>query len=111
MAEETLRRGAPASGQAPSAVPVRPRKKRNLRTVRSIQRLPSVPSHDCHWISTEYMNWLPVGLASLVRVDSDPGTGRVEFRLRGIPWALLVLQYVQGEFDEDRKKFHIVGGF
>ncbi len=110
MTEETLRRGAPASGMPTGSVSVRPRKKRNLRTVRSIQRLPSVPNHDCHWISTEYMNWLPVGLASLVRVDSDARTGRVEFRLRGVPWALLVLQYVQGEFDEDRKKFHIVGG-
>lgn len=107
MAIEALKRGEGESSPTTSALWFR---RRRLRTVRSIQRLPAVPSHDCHWISTEYMRWLPGALASLVRVISAPESGRVEFKLRGIPWALLQLQYIRGSFDEDRKKFHIVGG-
>jgi uncharacterized protein YbjT (DUF2867 family) len=105
MAAETL-------SQAPRAAP--PRVKRRApgaaNTVRSIQRLPSLPSRDCRWIATEYMNWLPVLFRALIRVHSDPATGRVQFLFAPLRLPLLVLQYVDDTAAVDRRKFHIVGG-
>jgi uncharacterized protein YbjT (DUF2867 family) len=98
----------------------RPRKPARHRTVRSIQRLPHLPARDCRWIAMEYMRWLPGAFVRLIDVRVDEETGRVEFRIRGIPASLLVLQLISGqltsgksdpgEFGEDRMKFHIVGG-
>jgi hypothetical protein len=59
----------------------------------------------------EYMKWLPGAFAGLIAVDVNEQTGSVAFRIRGLPWPMLVLQYIHGEFDEDRTKFHIVGGW
>jgi hypothetical protein len=92
-----------------------PRLRRQFRTVRSIQRLPSLPARNCRWIAMEYMRWLPGAFIRLIDVRVDEGSGRIEFRIRGLPWSLLVLKLVPepaegGEFGGDRMKFHIVGG-
>lgn len=86
------------------------RRRRRMKTVRSIQRLPSLADRDAHWIATEYMRWLPNNFLSLIQVNADESTGRVIFRIRGIPVPLLELQFVQRDSDRDRNKFHIVGG-
>ncbi|MBM4380771.1 MAG: hypothetical protein FJ086_15950 [Deltaproteobacteria bacterium] len=105
MAAETL-------ASAPKAAPprVKPRTS-SANSVRSIQRLPSLPDRDCHWIATEYMRWLPVLFRTLIRVQSDPATGQVQFRFAPLGLPLLVLQYVDGKGAQDRRKFHIVGGW
>lgn len=104
MAEETLAR-----------TKARPRKrslplKRRQKTVRSIQRLPSLPALDCHSIATEYMRWLPHVFKPLLHIAVDETSGRVVFRAVGLSRPLLELEYIQSGFDQDRKKFHIVGG-
>ena len=107
MALETLKR---SQDSKPAVGGKRPRV-RSRKTVRSIQRLPSIAAHDSHWISMEYMKWLPGAFAGLIAVDVNEQTGSVAFKIRGLPWPMLVLQYIHGEFDEDRTKFHIVGGW
>ncbi len=112
MAQEALRRGASSSAQAhkvtPQAAARRPRRK--PKTVRSIQRLPALPEHNAQWISTAYMRWLPEAFVSFIQVRVDESSGSVTFHLGHFPIPLLELQYIQDDSDEDRKKFHIVGG-
>jgi uncharacterized protein YbjT (DUF2867 family) len=107
MAHEALRRAQTAEAGKRSKSP---KAKRRWRTVRSIQRLTRLESKDCHWISTEYMRWLPGAFYSWIEVDVDRESGRIQFRFKGIDTPLLKLQYIHGDFDEDRMKFHIVGG-
>ncbi|MEN9799264.1 MAG: hypothetical protein RL653_2960 [Pseudomonadota bacterium] len=103
MATETL-----AHARAPAPPRVK-RRSGGANTVRSIQRLPSLPGHDCRWISSEYMKWLPVLFRTLIRVHSVPETGSVSFVFAPLRLPLLMLQYVDGKAG-DRTKFHIVGG-
>jgi uncharacterized protein YbjT (DUF2867 family) len=105
MIAETLRRSV---SQAARPSPARPRDA--LSTVRSIQRLPSMPDHDSHFISNEYMEWLPQFFRAFIRVDRVPGTARVTFSLALLPWPLLVLEFIDQGADRARDKFHIVGG-
>ncbi len=103
MATEALKR---SEGTVPA-----PKKKRRVdRTVRSIQRLPSIPMVNCQWIAEEYMRWLPIFFPSLMRITSTANRETIEFFMLFIPKPLLVLKYVHGQFDDDRQKFHIVGG-
>jgi uncharacterized protein YbjT (DUF2867 family) len=104
MARETLLRP-----RMPS-LPRSPKKRRNDNSVRSIQRLPATANRDCHWISTEYMNFLPALFRTWIRVESDPSTGAVRFRFAPFSTPLLELQYVETRAKEHRRKFHIVGG-
>lgn len=104
-----------ALGRSVSRAPAQPRRRARTgrtgrKTVRSIQRLPRLENRDCHWISTEYMRWLPDSFLSLIRVESDKRTGCVKFQLRGVPLPLLELQLVKGDPSQEREKFHIVGG-
>ncbi len=103
MAQEALFR-------SDGAIPPAKKKRRVDKTVRSIQRLPSVPMVNCQWIAEEYMRWLPVFLPSLMRITSTANRETIEFFMILVPRPLLVLKYVHGQFDDDRQKFHIVGG-
>lgn len=80
------------------------------KSVRSIQRLPSLENVNSDWISREYMRWLPKKFRSLIRVKIDESTGIVEFKILFLPKPILVLQYIPGKYEEDRQKFHIIGG-
>jgi uncharacterized protein YbjT (DUF2867 family) len=89
----------------------RPKRKINHRkSVRSIQRLPSVPSRNSEWIAREYMNWLPKVFRSLILVEVEPNKDLVAFRIFFLKSPILLLQYIHGNFEEDRQKFHIIGG-
>ena len=106
MVVETLRR---TEAQHPPPAPARARRIQRT-TVRSIQRLPAMPDHDSQFISTEYMHWLPQFFRAFIRVEREPGTAHVSFRLAFFPWALLVLELIDQGADRARDKFHIVGG-
>lgn len=93
----------------PTPAPAPRRARFSVGDVRSIQRLPSLPGRSSQWIAQKYMEWLPSFLPHLLRVDAK-SDGLVEFRLTFFPKALLILQAVPGSSDEDRVKFHIVGG-
>lgn len=80
------------------------------KNVRSIQRLPSLPAKDSDWIAREYMNWLPKVFKSVIKVDVDKESHKVGFRLFFMKRPLLLLQFIEGKYDEDRQKFHLVGG-
>jgi hypothetical protein len=57
------------------------------------------------------MRWLPRFFpAALIRVHRAVEPQRIHFALSFFSKPLLVLQYVQGSFEDDRQKFHIVGG-
>jgi uncharacterized protein YbjT (DUF2867 family) len=105
MVVETLRR---TEGQPIPARAKAPRPQHD--TVRSIQRLPSLPDHDSHFISNEYMNWLPKFFRTIIRVERVPGTPRILFRLAFMSTPLLVLEFIDQGEDRARDKFHIVGG-
>jgi uncharacterized protein YbjT (DUF2867 family) len=105
MVAETLRR---AGGAATPARTKAPRAQR--ATVRSIQRLPSLPNHDSHFISNEYISWLPQFFRAIIRVERVPGTPRIVFRLAFVSTPLLVLELIDQGADRARDKFHIVGG-
>lgn len=99
MVRESLHREA--------ATPIQRNKKKRSRahhTVRSIQRLPAVHNHDCRWIATQYMRWLPRMFRSLIQVSVDETSGRVLFHVLLIPWPMLVLQAIDGQ------SFKITGG-
>jgi uncharacterized protein YbjT (DUF2867 family) len=105
MVEETFKRGFPASYQRP---------KRRItfeNSVRSVQRLPATPAHDCHWIAQQYMRFLPSFIPYLIRVKVLDEQDRVEFYLSLYWKPLLILKYIKGDFDDERKKFFIIGGF
>jgi uncharacterized protein YbjT (DUF2867 family) len=80
------------------------------KSVRSIQRLVGLPMHNAQWIVEEYMNWLPKFLPYLLRVERLSDKKTIQFYISLLPWPVLVLRYVHGEFEDDRQKFHIVGG-
>jgi uncharacterized protein YbjT (DUF2867 family) len=103
MVRETLRRGGLRAAGRPR------RTLAHERSVRSIQRLPAV-ARDCRWIAREYVRWLPSFFRTIVRVASTPDEKRTEFRLLFVRKPLLVLEFVEEEFDVRRAKFHIVGG-
>ncbi|MCC5816441.1 MAG: NAD(P)H-binding protein [Leptospira sp.] len=86
------------------------RKVIHKKSVRSIQRLTKLEHKNSDWIAKEYMTWLTKKFRSLIRVVIQEETGFVEFRFFLIPKPILILQYIAGDFDEDRQKFHIVGG-
>ncbi len=89
----------------------RPKRKINHRkSVRSIQRLPSCPTRNCDWIAKEFMRWLPMKFRSFIVVNVDTETGIVSFKIALTKVTILKLQYIQGMFEDDRQKFHIVGG-
>ena len=80
-------------------------------SVRSIQRLPALPSMNCDEIAECYEKWLSRASLGLIKVDSNIAEGAVRFRMRGMPWPLLVLKRVPNHHAEvQRTKFHIVGG-
>ncbi|WCL49756.1 NAD-dependent epimerase/dehydratase family protein [Leptospira sp. GIMC2001] len=90
----------------------RPKRKiKHRKSVRSIQRLPSLTHQNSDWIAREYMRWLPHIFRSLIRVDVEETSSKVAFRFSFWKKPLLELQYIAGNFDEDRQKFHIIGGF
>ena len=104
MVEETFKRGFSASTG-------RPRRRITFEnSVRSVQRLPATPTHDCHWIAQQYMKFLPSFIPYLIRVKVIDEQDRVEFYLSVFWKPLLVLKYIRGEFDDERKKFFIIGG-
>jgi uncharacterized protein YbjT (DUF2867 family) len=119
MALEALSRTrGPEAGAVPSRK-ARRRPSRKWRTVRSIQRLPAISGQDGDWIAQEYLRWLPGAFVRLIEVRSDEVSGRVEFRIRGLPFELLVLERQEGDLfaelferngQRDRAKLHIVGG-
>ncbi|MCZ8237176.1 MAG: NAD(P)H-binding protein [Leptospiraceae bacterium] len=93
--------------------PISARPKRKIshrKSVRSIQRLPSVPKRNSEWMAREYMNWLPKVFRSLILVDVEPSKDLVAFRIFFLKKPILLLQYIHGNFEEDRQKFHIIGG-
>ncbi len=110
MAEETLKRRKSSSPFIRFRWLRRLRKVKNQKTVRSIQRLPRIASHDCEWISSEYMRWLPNAFLSLIQVAADERSGQVKFMLRGIHRPLLELQYDRDDSDPNTKAFRVVGG-
>lgn len=104
MLQETLRRSESVPKKTSSAAAPNPN-----RTVRSIQRLPAMPDHDSHFISNEYMRWLPQFFRPFIRVTRVPGTPRINFSLAMVRKPLLVLEFIDQGGDV-RDKFHIVGG-
>ena len=80
-------------------------------SVRSIQRLPSLPAMNCDEIAETYEKWLPMASLGFINVAPDRGDGVLKFRLKFLPWPLLVLKRMQNSSAEvQRAKFHIVGG-
>ncbi len=106
MLDHTRNAPPAVTAQSPRARTGAPRES----TVRSIQRLPPMPDHDTHFISNEYMTWLPQFFRLFVRVDRVVGTTRLTFSLARLPRPLLVLELMEDASDDDRDKFHIVGG-
>jgi uncharacterized protein YbjT (DUF2867 family) len=108
MLAETVKREAVRAKGAPDSGPQRRRE--HDQTVRSIQRLPAMPHADSHFISNEYMKWLPMFFRTLVRVKKLPDDKRIAFSAPLLPWPLLVLEFIDQGADRTRDKFHIVGG-
>ena len=78
-------------------------------TVRSIQRLPLPKGRDAVWIGGEYFRWLPHFFHPFIRVERLNGT-RWDFRLLGIPKALLILEFSEQRSVRDRQLYYIKGG-
>lgn len=90
----------------------RPKKRLNAKkSVRSIQRLPCLKNHNADWIAQEYMEWLPKKFRSLIQVSVDKESGIVDFFFFGWNRPILKLQYIRKNSDDNRQKFHIIGGF
>jgi uncharacterized protein YbjT (DUF2867 family) len=90
-----------------------PRPRRKIiyqKSVRSIQRLPACSNKNSEWIAREYMRWLPIKFRSLIRVKIDSENDLVSFQIGGTNITILLLKYISGNFEDDRQKFHIVGG-
>jgi uncharacterized protein YbjT (DUF2867 family) len=104
MLRETMARD-PGKGTAPTR-----RQSVKNDNVRSIQRLPAI-SRDVHWLAKEYMTWLPKFFRALVLVDIRPEIGEVDFRMAFSRRPLLKLKHFPEEFDLEREKLHIVGGW
>lgn len=104
MVKETFKRDGVKEAQ-------RPRRRITFeKSVRSVQRLPATPQHDCHWLAQQYMKFLPHFIPFLIRVRVIDQEDRVEFYLSFFWKPLLVLKYIRGDFDDERKKFYIIGG-
>jgi uncharacterized protein YbjT (DUF2867 family) len=104
MVDEVLKKDSLTPSKRPK------RKIANNKSVRSIQRLPSCPKQSSEWIAREYMNWLPKVFRSLILVDVESNQETVAFKIFFLKKPILLLHYIQGNFDQDRKKFHIIGG-
>jgi len=109
MIAETLRRSNHEDRETVSAPPPKPARVHHT-TVRSIQRLASLPEHDSHFISNEYMSWLPQFFRPIIRVTRVANTPRITFALAFLSRPLLVLELIDQGADHTRDKFHIVGG-
>lgn len=85
-------------------------KKRKIeqKNVRSIQRLENPLSLDMQKLASEYMNWLPNFIHSIIYVDQDQKI--IKFKLLGLKKSLLALKKVSNDSSLTRAKFHIVGG-
>ena len=84
-------------------------KTKHANNVRSIQRLSEQNSYSANDIADKYMNWLPKFMKSFIKVQDDD-QNFITFNLNGFKYPLLILQYVPNEKENDRVKFHIIGG-
>lgn len=98
--------------QAPLKIRAKTKARPSLEnSVRSIQRLPSLPDRNCDEIAKAYETWLSRAFWGLVKVETKENEGLVAFRIRGMPWPLLVLKRALNAAAEvQRAKFNIVGG-
>ncbi|EQC42985.1 NADH(P)-binding protein, PF13460 family [Bacteriovorax sp. BSW11_IV] len=91
-----------------------PRKQRAVQqenSVRSVQRLGNEINANCGEIADEYLNWLPHYMKTIVHVkENKQDENIISFNLPMIESPLLILQYIPSDIEEDRRKFHIVGG-
>ena len=85
------------------------KKAKHVNNVRSIQRLSEQNTVSATDIADIYMNWLPKFLKSFLTVQDDDQRF-IKFNLIGFNHPLLVLQYVPNDKENDRAKFHIIGG-
>lgn len=92
-----------------------PRRHRTIQqenSVRSVQRLCNEVDANCGDIAKEYLNWLPHYMKTIVHVkENKDDENIISFNLPILPGPLLILQYIPSDIEEDRRKFHIVGGF
>ncbi|MDD0851801.1 NAD-dependent epimerase/dehydratase family protein [Halobacteriovorax sp. GB3] len=87
------------------------RKLKESNSVRSIQRLPKIKDIDCKFIAKEYIEWLPIYMKTLIHVKTNEQHDEIMFHLSFMPnTPLLILKYIPGKYDQDRQKFHIIGG-
>ena len=82
---------------------------KHANNVRSIQRLSEQNSYSATDIADKYMKWLPKYMKSVIKVHYDDQK-LIKFNLIALSRPLLVLQYVPNDKENDRAKFHIVGG-
>ena len=78
------------------------------KDVRSIQRLVLPPERNAEWVATEYFNWLPTFLSTLVRVLVEGN--RCTFYLFDPSIKLLILEKSPERSSSDRQLLYIVGG-
>jgi hypothetical protein len=78
------------------------------KDVRSIQRLVLPPGRNAEWVATEYFNWLPTFLSTLVRVLVEGN--RCTFYLFDPSIKLLILEKSSERSSSDRQLLYIVGG-
>lgn len=79
-------------------------------TVRSIQRLPALRAYNAPWIAEFYMSWLQDFFMGMIQTQTESQGDRIRFRVPILNWTLLELQYIAGYFDDERRKFYVVGG-
>jgi len=106
--ERVIATPPPSAIEPIDAKPVRKRMAAPRNTVRSVQRLPKPLSMSAAAAADAYMRWLPRFFRPFFVVDGDDQQAR--FRVRGMPWPLLVLQRSDERSEESRPLFYVTGG-
>lgn len=83
--------------------------KKQKNNVRSIQRLIQGSNLQADEVAELYMEWLPLHMKSLIRVEKVDNKFAY-FRVLGLNPPLLVLEYIPNPKAENRVKFHVIGG-
>lgn len=90
------------------ADPVQVRIAAPRNTVRSVQRLPKALNLSAAEAADAYMEWLPRFFRPFFAVEGDDDEAR--FRIRGVPWPMLVLRRSRDRSQESRPLFYVTGG-
>lgn len=87
----------------------KPQKIINNNNVRSIQRLAENSHLSARDVANEYMSWLPLKMRNLIHVKNIDEE-YIEFKVLMFGPTLLKLRFIESQTEEDRVKFHVIGG-